>query len=175
MSRRQNNRFFTSNKNVDSQQSNVRKCTHHIGSYNYATNMRQHDNIVQNANGIIQIADTETGFNIIIALHFLAPNNTYNTDRVNSRAHDIVQSINDDFNNYSSNPNTMNNFRYKSIVNQVFSSNMTKQRRYLSPEYLKLLPTKPSNITFELGDIYFYPVKNRLSLGQYHDNNFGYY
>jgi hypothetical protein len=170
MSKRSNNRFVTGNKNIEQTQSSKdRKCAHHIYSQHYAANMRQHDEIMRKAEEPFRMVDMDSSIVIKIVFHFLAPKGSYNRDRVLSRVHDVVMSLNDDFNNYTNNPNTMNNFKYKSIINQVFISNMAKQNIYLGPDYIKFLPTKPSNITFELGEIYYYPVKNRLNLGQYDD------
>jgi hypothetical protein len=168
MSKKTNNRYIASNKDTE-QPSGLRKCAHHVYSYNYASNMRRHDEIMNIANPKLVTVDMDTTYTIKVAIHFLAPTGSYNRDRVISRAHDIILSINDDFNNYTTNPNTMNNFRYKSIVNQVFIGNMAKQSIYLGPNYVQALPTQPSNIVFELGEIYFYPVTNRLNLSQYND------
>lgn len=166
MSKRTNNRFTIVNK--DTNQIPFRKCSHHIHSYYYAANIKQHDELMEKLNALTK-PDIDNSINIIVVLHFLAPRGSFNKNRVLSRAHDIIQSLNDDFNNYSTNTNTMNNFKYKSIINQVFLSNMSKQNTYLGNEYLKFLPTKPSNITFELGEIYYYPIKNKLTLGPYDD------
>lgn len=168
MSKHSNNRFVTANKYTEkSNYPPYRKCAHHIHSHSYAANMRQHDEIVEKAADKIITVDMDSSIGIKVIFHFLAPRGTYNRDKVHARAYDIILSINDDFNNYSSNPNTMNNFKYKSVINQVFISNMTKQGIYLGKEYLKFLPTKPSNIIFELGEIYYYPVKHRLNMSQY--------
>jgi hypothetical protein len=165
-----NNRFISNNKPTESSQApKFRKCVHHIHSDYYAANRRQHDDIIKKNSDKINLVDMDNTIDIKIVFHFLAPNGTYNRDRVLSRAHDIILALNDDFNNYTANPNTMNNFKYKSIINQVFISNMRKQNIYLGKDYLKLLPIKPSNITFELGEIYYYPIKNRLNLSQYDD------
>ena len=167
MSKRTNNRFIIGSKNINS--TPCRKCSHHVYSHNYAANMRQHDDIIERFEKKIAAIDMDSTINIKIAFHFVAPKGSYGRERVISRVHDIIMSINDDFNNYSNNPNTMNNFRYKSIINQVFLSNMPKQNIYLGNEYLKFLPIKPANIIFELGEIYFYPVKKRLNLSQHDD------
>ncbi|XWV26965.1 putative bifunctional metalloprotease/ubiquitin-protein ligase [Tupanvirus soda lake] len=166
--RTNNNRFVTSNKPIE-QNSKCRKCVHHIYSHHYAANMRQHDEIIEKNADKVNIVDIDSTVNIKIVFHFLAPKGSYNKDRVLARVHDIILSLNDDFNNYTTNQNTMNNFKYKSIINQVFISNNIKQNIYLGPNYIKYLPTKPSNITFELGEIYYYPVRNRLNLSQYDD------
>jgi hypothetical protein len=159
---------MTSNKPTDPQ-SQFKKCAHHVQSPSYAANMRQHDEIMASAGDRVLAADINNPFNITVVFHFLAPNGTYDKERVMSRANEIIMSLNDDFNNYSANPNTMNNFRYKSIVNQIFMSNMPKQNTYLGQSYLNFVPKMPSNITFDLGQIYYYPVRNRLSLSQYDD------
>lgn len=113
------------------------------------------------------VVETEP-FIIQVALHFLAPIGSYNTQRVELRAYDVILSLNDDWNNYSTSPNVMNNFRYKSVVSQVFPKDVTKQTAYLR-DFIQYVPTKPSNITFELGQVYYYAIKNRLSLSQYDD------
>lgn len=164
-----NNRFVAGNKALDQNPNPFRKCAHHIFSSNYAGNMRQHDEIVSKSGDKINATDMINPINIKVIIHFLAPVGSYNKEMVLQRAHDLIMSLNDDFNNYSTNPNTMNNFKYKSIINQVFTSNIPKQNVYLGNTYLKYLPRAPSNITFELGEIYYYPVKNRLSLSQYDD------
>lgn len=171
MSKRSNNRIVGSNKSIDHHHNSIchRKCVHHIYSHHYAANMRQHDEIMAQAAPDLPLIDMNSTINIKIAFHFLAPLGSYSKDKVLARTHDVISTINDDFNNYSTNPNTMNNFRYKSIINQVFISNMAKQNIYLGQEYLKYLPTSPSNIVFELGEIYYYPVKSRLNLSQYDD------
>lgn len=162
------NKINTGNTNLSSDSSH-RKCAHHIHSYSYAAHVKMHNDITQKAANRIASIDMDTTIVVKVIFHFLVPVGTYNRDKVIARAHDIIQSLNDDFNNYSKNPNTMNNFRYKNIVNQVFLHNMVKQTRYLSSEYLNLLPTKPSNIIFELGQVYFYPVRGRLNLAHYDD------
>lgn len=161
-----NSKFVVSNKSPSGM---TRKCGLHIYSHSYAANVRRHDEIFTDSMNILNNVNMDTSINIKMVFHFLAPNGSYNRDRVLSRIHDIVQSLNDDFNNYTSNPNTMNNFRYKSIVNQVFLGNMQKQNIYLGPDYMRFLPFTPSNITFDLGEVYYYPVKTRLNLSRYDD------
>ncbi len=65
----------------------------------------------------------------------------------------------------------MNNLKYKNIVNSVFQGKKSKINYYLSNEYLNNIPTKPSNITFEFGEIYYYPIKNQLDLTQFNTSN----
>src|SRR5579872_1931731 len=174
MLHKNNARFIASSSNNVPKESvqvgtNYRKCAHHIHSYLYAANMRQHQNITKDLDNELAAINTDSTINIKVAVHFIAPNNSYNKDKVIARIHDVLASINDDFNNYSTNPNTMNNFKYKSIINQIFLNNMQKQNIYLSKNYTDYLPTQPSNITFELGNVFYYPIVNRLSLIQYHD------
>ena len=164
MSRKSNN-FVISNQPTG----DYRKCAHHIHSHNYANNMKQHDQIMNKAGSTVTSVDMNAPINIKIVFHFMAPRGSYNKNKVLARVHDVIMTLNDDFNNYSNNPNTMNNYKYKSVVNQVFLSNMNKQNTYLNPEYLKYLPTSAANITFELGQIYYYPIVSRLNLAQYDD------
>ncbi|AVL93614.1 putative bifunctional metalloprotease/ubiquitin-protein ligase [Megavirus vitis] len=168
MSKQTNNRIVNNNKSTESKPK-FRKCVHHILSHNYAANIKKHDDIIEKATPFISSMNMDETINVKILFHFLAPIGSYNREKVMSRAHDVIMSINDDFNNYTNNQNTMNNFKYKSIVNQIFASNMGKQNVYLGQNYLKFLPLKPSNITFELGEIYYYPVKNKLNLSKYDD------
>src|SRR5271154_3722236 len=170
MSKRITNRIITKNQMIEPTSSLYRKCAHHIYSYSYGANMRKYGEILREATPRLNTIDMDSTVNVKIAFHFMAPRDTYNRERVLSRMHDVISSINDDFNNYTVNANTMNNFKYKSVVNQVFISNMAKQRTYLGQEFLHLLPTKPSNITFELGGYYFYPIKNRLALTPFNDS-----
>ena len=136
MSKKTNNRFVSSNKSTEQNQaSKFRKCVHNIYSHHYAANMKQHDDIMQNSINKINSVNMDSTINIKIIFHFLAPKGSYNRDSVLRRAHDIIVSLNDDFNNYTNNPNTMNNFKYKSIINQVFTSNMSKQNIYLGKKY----------------------------------------
>ena len=164
-------RFIVSNRNIEAPVVH-RKCSHHVNSHNYITNMQHYETIMaQTAGTMGSMANPDANVNIKMAVHFLAPIGSYNADRVTMRTHDVVLSLNDDFNNYSLNPNTMNNFKYKSIINQVFLSNMAKQNIYLNKDYTKILPTRPSNITFELGQVYYYPVRNHLNLASYDDDH----
>lgn len=163
---RPSNKIIFSNKSITASH---RKCAHHVYSYAYAKNMKMHDEIVNSASNTIVNTSFDPTLNIKIAMHFLAPVGTYDQSRVVSRAHDIIMSVNDDFNNYSGNSNTMNNYRYKSIVNQVFVANQPKQEIYLGRTYTDVIPTEPSNISFSLGNVYYYPIKSSLNLAQYND------
>ncbi|ANB50394.1 hypothetical protein [Powai lake megavirus] len=169
MSKQTNNRIVNNNNKSTESKPKFRKCVHHVLSHNYAANIKKHDDIIEKAAPFISSMNMDETINVKILFHFLAPIGSYNREKVMSRAHDVIMSINDDFNNYTNNQNTMNNFKYKSIVNQIFASNMAKQNVYLGQNYLKFLPLKPSNITFELGEIYYYPVKNKLNLSKYDD------
>lgn len=171
MSKKSNNRLATVNKLNDINQVKYRKCSHHIYSHNYVTNMKQHDELMNSSlvAAAISTLDPNKTINIKIAFHFMAPRNSYSREKVLSRVHDIVQSINDDFNNYSTNENTMNNFKYKSVINQVFLANDIKQSIYYDKEHMNYLPTKPSNIVFQFGEIYYYPIESRLDLSNYDD------
>jgi len=165
------NNFVSGNTSIKNarQSSSHHKCGHHTSSYNYANNMAIHNQIVNDIASNQVIVDMNTNINVKIAFHLLAPLDSFTVANVTERAFEIVSLINDDFNNYSSNPNTMNNFKYKSVVNQVFFNEVYKQNTYLSQSYLDVIPMQPSNITFELGQIYYYPVTSQLNLGQYDD------
>lgn len=120
-----------------------------------------------NIQNIPYINDVLNTINIKIAFHFLAPRGSYNKNKVFERTHDVIMSLNNDFNNYSINPNIMNNFKYKSIVNQVFISNMDKQHIYLDKDFINELPSEPSGITFEFGELYYYPITSQLKVSQH--------
>lgn len=170
MCKRANNRFVVSNKCIEPNPACIqRKCAHHIYSYNYAANMRRYDEITATIADQLLAVDIVSTINVGVIFHFLAPVGSFDRDRVVARAYDVIQSVNDDFNNYSPNPNTMNNFKYRSIINQIFIDNMAKQNIYLSPEYVSILPILPSNITFTIAQIYFYPVCKRLDLTPFND------
>lgn len=109
--------------------------------------------------------------NIKVAFHFMAPRGSYNKNKVFDQTHNIIMSLNNDFNNYSTNPNIMNNFKYKSIINQVFISNMDKQNIYLGENFLNEIPSEPSEITFEFGELYYYPITSQLQLSEHNNNN----
>ena len=167
MSRHNPSRFITGNRN--SGPSAFRKCCHHRRSHHYANHLQLHDSILNQLSNRLNSVEMNSTINAKILFHFLAPTGSYDPNRVLSRAHDVIMSLNDDFNNYTSNGNTMNNFRYKSVINQVFLSNMEKQRVYLGKDLVGKIPTAPSNITFELGEIYYYPIRNRLNLSSFDD------
>lgn len=145
------------------------KCAHHNRSPYYVSQVAKHNNIFYQSTRIAENMNSNHSIDIKVALHFLAPVGTYDPDRVFARAQEVMTSVNDDFNNYSANRNTMNNFRYKNVVNRVFLDNAPKQNVYLSNRYLSYLPTQPANITFELDNVYYYPVRNRLNLARYDD------
>lgn len=125
----------------------------------------------------ISTSSSDKTVKIRILFHFLAPFKTWsethrkenriNHDRIISRIHEIISSLNDDFNNYTTNNNLMNNLKYKNVVIQVFSGNSAKQSIYLGSDYQKLLPQSPSSIIFEFGELYYYPVTKELLLDSY--------
>lgn len=169
---RKNDKFVIANKNINATKSAKRghtKCGHHCGSYVYQNNVNIHKQIVSDLSRRQVNVDMTTPIHIIIALHFLAPTDTFTPTEVLQRANEIVQSINDDFNNYSPNPYIMNFLRYKNVVTEVFIGDLEKQDIYLSEDYQNTVPLEPSYITFELGNIYYYPVASRLNLTQYDD------
>uniref|UniRef100_A0A6C0C5M6 Peptidase M43 pregnancy-associated plasma-A domain-containing protein n=1 Tax=viral metagenome TaxID=1070528 RepID=A0A6C0C5M6_9ZZZZ len=157
-------------KQVGSKRSH-HKCAHHANSYNYSSNVSMHNQIVNDLVANQVQVDMTTPINATIAFHFLAQPGTFDTADVFSRALEVVAVINDDFNNYSTNPRTMNNLKYTNVVSQVFTGDLEKQDVYLSEDYLDVIPEAPSNITFELGEIYYYPVTSLLNLAAYDDIN----
>lgn len=166
-----NDKFIISNKKTDhnSKKCSHKKCGHNHNSYVYSNNINLHNQIVNDITSNQVNVDMATPIHIILAFHFLAPSDTFNTTNVLQRANDIVESINDDFNNYSSSPYMMNYLKYKNVVTEVFIGDVEKQQIYLSNDYQDTIPLQPSNITFELGNIYYYPVATRLNLTQYDD------
>src|SRR5579863_6306089 len=158
-----NNRFVITNTNAHGHHLGMdhthKKCANNIYSYGYADNVIRHDELMEESQLILTDVDMTSIIDIKIAFHFMSPNGSFNKSRVLSRTNDVIASLNDDFNNYSSNPNTMNNFKYKSIINQVFLSNMVKQNIYLGEDFIEAIPASPSNIIFSLGEIYYYPLR----------------
>lgn len=144
---------------------NYRKCMHHIYSYHYATNLQKHDQIIKS----LQLEPSIVPMEVKIIFHFLAPVNSYHKNKVIDRSRQLIQSLNDDFNNYSSNENQLNNLKYKTIINEVFYANVTKQNIYSNANYSELIPVQPANINFILGEIYYYPHVQRLNLSMYDD------
>ena len=162
---KQNNRIIPTNRDKKI----CRKCGYHVCSDHYVANLNKHHEIIKNHNDKINRVNMNDIINIKLLFHILLPRDSFNKDKVISRTHDIVCSLNDDFNNYSSNTNTMNNSKYKNIIKQIFGANTIKQGIYLSSDYQKIIPEKSSNIVFELGEIYYYPVKHKLNLSKYDD------
>ena len=166
------NRYTAINRSANGRGScSYKKCAYHVNSSDYLAHIQQHNKIVKALAKDLAMIDMDSTIIIKIVFHFLAPVGTFKKDRVEARASDIVESLNNDFNNYSGNSNTMNNLRYKNIVNQVFNGNISKQNIYLGKDYMTYLPTEPSNIIFELGQVYFYPIRDRLNLSQLDDVN----
>jgi len=165
--------FTVSNKDIkhSGTKRSHHKCAHHGNSYNYSNNVATHNQIINDLVANQVDVDMTTPINTVIAFHFLAQPSTFNTAEVFSRALEIVAVINDDFNNYSANPRTMNNLKYTNVVSQVFAGDIEKQDVYLGDNYLEVIPISPSNITFELGEIYYYPVTSLLNLAIYDDIN----
>lgn len=173
MSKREYGKIITTkttkkiNKTNDKLQ--IRKCSHHVYSYQYADNMKKHDDILKTAGPQVASVDMNTNINAKVLFHILLKDGTYTTSQIRSQVSEVLMSVNNDFNNYTTNANSLNNFKYRSVVNQVFMNNMDKQRIYLGEQYLNTLPINSSNIIFELGNIYYYPVKNSLNLNSYND------
>jgi len=169
-----NNTFIITNKPIDEMSKRFSTksytcCGHHNGSYSYRSHVNTHHQIIDEISRQRVTVDMTTPIHIRIAFHVLAPTDTFSPSRVLQRANEIIQSINDDFNNYSSNPYIMNFLKYKNVVTEVFFRDIEKQRIYLSEEYQNTIPTKPSHITFELGEIYYYPVVAPLNLTPFDD------
>jgi hypothetical protein len=146
-----------------------KKCGHHIHSYSYGNHMRKYNKIIKKYNDEITSVNMDDTIKIKVIFHVLFPTKSFSKESVETRVHDVLMSVNDDFNNYTSNPNTMNNFKYKSIVNQVFLNNMKKQTIYLGNDMLSSVPIAPSNIVFDYGQTYYYPIVNKLDLVRFND------
>lgn len=164
-------RFIISKKNNDCINHNLkfRNCAHHNNSHNYTTHVRYYNDITERNRLAISNIEMRRTLLVKIIFHIMGPSGTLNSERIKIRADEIISSINNDFNNYSANQHTLNNVRHRNIINQVFSSNVVKKNIYLSDDYLRLLPTEPAGIIFELGQIYYYPVRNRLNLTEFDD------
>ena len=141
-----------------------RKCAFHAFLPGYSANMRQHDAIMAEHGDKLATLTTIEQINIRVVFHFVAPTSSYESTRVEARADDVIMALNEDFNNYAGDPNSMNNHKYKRTIERVFPSNEIKQGIYNSTEYANLVPSEPSNITFELAEVYYYKVKKRLDL-----------
>jgi hypothetical protein len=142
------------------------KCADHSHSYTYAYNVKKYTSLTSQIDKVIDNLET---INIPTVFHFLAPTGSFNKNAVSAQIHHIIGSLNDDFNNYSPNSNTMNGLKYKNIVTDVFISNTPKQNTYLSEPFLSLVPIRPSSITFSLAQIYYHPIASPLNLASYND------
>ena len=150
------------------------KCSQHNRSHIHQLTQDKYAEIIQSSASQIASVNTESLAVIQIAFHFIAPSRTFTDFDVRSRANQVIASLVQDFNGYSTLPFNPAEYKYRNIINQVFDplisrSNNTKQSTYLSPDRLIDIPVKPSSIMFELGEIYYYPVKKMLDLHQYHD------
>ena len=142
-----------------------KKCGFHSSSYQYSAHVDRFKELVSTKKSNTEIYP----INIHVAFHFLAPKGSFDRNKVHQRAHEILTSINEDYNGYNSNLNILNNFKYKSIVNMIFLDNMKKQITYLDDHFLNQLPIQPTNIVFEFGNIYYYPIKEKLNLTSFDD------
>ncbi len=151
-----------------------KNCGYVSTSSDYSSNMAKFTEILKS---IPQNIDMQEKYNVQVIFHILTPVNKYKQRSfVEARAKEILQSVNNDFNNYGSVPETHtlsgrdesninnNNYKYKKIINNVFSMYPKKKSIYLSDEYVKNIPASSSNITFELNQLYFYPVSTKLDL-----------
>jgi hypothetical protein len=81
--------------------------------------MRVHDGLMESNEQKVVNVNLTKNINVDVVFHMIVPNNSVDKMRVSGRAKKIISSINADFNNYSD-QNRMNNFRYRTVVNQVF-------------------------------------------------------
>lgn len=146
------------------------KCAYGSSCHIYQGALEIHDQVLQKASAMINGVEMDSPIQIQIALHFVAPPRTINKNDILERAQDMILALNEDFNGYSANNSSVNNFRYRNIINRVFASNPDKRAIYSSPEHLNKIPRTGANITFELGQIYYYPIKRRLNLEAYRDD-----
>lgn len=139
------------------------KCILDTTSYIYLNNIKKYNQIMSE---IVNLKTDDEFINIKVAFHMIMPKNSIDKQEINTRIQQVLVSLNEDFNSYNINPNIYNNFKYKSVVNTIFHNDTNKQNIYLSPEYYNMLPNNPSNISFDIGNIYYYPITNKLDLSQ---------
>lgn len=138
-----------------------KNCGYVSTSSEYASNMAKFTEIMKNVPSDI---DMQEQYNIQVIFHILSPNNKFKQrSLVEARIKEILQSVNNDFNNYGNDINS-NNYKYQKTINNVFSTYPKKKAIYLSDDYIKNIPSSPSNISFELSQLYFYPVSTKLDL-----------
>lgn len=113
---------------------------------------------------INNISEIEIG----IIFHYIADNDNYcNIDLIRERANEIILSLNDDFNNYSENIDSLNCAKYSSIIHRVFFNNHQKIKTYLSDNYLNnVMPKYPIGIKFKLIQIYNYKSSYKIIFPQ---------
>lgn len=146
--------------------SSYKKCAFHPDSYGYAENMHMYENIQNSLNHV-----NSDLMRMKIIFHIMAIPTSFDKIRIERRLSDIVTRLNDDFNNYSENKNTLNAGKYRSIINNVFLNNMEMQKNYLDEQFTNLMPTVPSEIIFEISKCYYYKINNKLDLSKYDDDN----
>jgi len=114
---------------------------------------------------ISDIEDNNNTLHLKIIFHILFPlSSAEELNTMKHRIDDMIFTLNDDFNNYTELQNTMNNFKYKTIIKQLFSEKDKKRNYYLQEEIVSNIPTVPANIVFNLADIYYYPSGGGLNL-----------
>lgn len=168
---RSNNRTNIKKKHISSMENKLqfRNCAHINNSHNFMTHLSQNSSIIEQNISAINNTDSNKKYTVQVLFHIVGPRNSFDPDRTKMRVDEIISSINTDFNNYGPNPNAQNNVKYKNIVNTVFSSNLTKQNIYLSDNFVSKIPVSPSNIYFDLTEIYYYPSRSKLNLSQFDD------
>jgi hypothetical protein len=107
-----------------------------------------------------------TIISIPVVFHILTNNLNLTQTIAEVQAQKIIDTLNNDFNNYSTDYDdvTTNNFAYISIINEVFlNSPIATTKLEIYESYLSdRIPTEPANIEFSIGQIYFYPIEDRL-------------
>jgi hypothetical protein len=172
-----NNNFvrksYRQNNMYDLRALDCTKCGHNGNSMSYLRHIQRHEEIFQR-NVNLNSVDSRTIIRVPIIFHILTPHASITPQVAESQALKIIDTLNNDFNNYSSDFNdvTTNNFAYMSIVDQVFQNSPIRDQKLETYDsyILDRIPQEPSNIEFSLGQIYFYPVDSRLMTNSVDEN-----
>lgn len=146
-----------------------KKCAFHDYSYNYLINQRKFKEIFEYDEKIWKNAESKKQLDIKIIFHIMFSPVYYDNKYVIEKVYKVISTLNDHFNSYSNKSNTMNNFKYKGVINREFANDYEKQMFYFSDERISEIPVKSSNINFELGEIFYYSNCNSLSFKNYNN------
>jgi hypothetical protein len=153
---------------------NCKSCGFHSNSSQYLSQVMKHEKYLTN-NVTISQTDLTTELTVHVIFHLITPKQYLRSRTfVDNRARELLANLNNDFNNYSSDPHNYNsnNAKYKEIIRTIYSGvNPTKEDTYLSKDYVEKLPSESSKVKFVLSQTYIYDVNSVLDLRLYDDSD----